>query len=61
VTLEKEDSGCLNRLYRNGGDFAFVDVTLEARVQGAGYGMGIATGDYDCDGLLDVLAVTGLT
>jgi hypothetical protein len=52
--LEKVDASYLNRLYRNDGDFNFVDVTLEAGVQGTGYGMGVAAGDYDNDGFVDL-------
>ena len=48
-----------NRLYRNGGDGKFRDVTARAGVGGRGYGMGCTTGDYDNDGDLDLL-VTGL-
>ena len=44
----------LNRLYRNDGNWQFKDVTLEARVGDAGYGMGVAAGDYDNDGDLDL-------
>ncbi|MEZ5354801.1 MAG: CRTAC1 family protein [Bryobacteraceae bacterium] len=39
-----------NRLYRNLGNGAFADVTEKAGVGGSGYGMGVATGDYDNDG-----------
>ncbi|HXE13898.1 MAG TPA: CRTAC1 family protein [Bryobacteraceae bacterium] len=48
-----------NRLYRNNGDGTFTDVTAKAGVQGDGYGMGVATGDYDNDGRTD-LYVTNL-
>jgi tetratricopeptide (TPR) repeat protein len=48
-----------NRLYRNEGGGRFVDVTQRAGVGGAGYGMGVAVGDYDNDGH-DDLFVTGL-
>ncbi|MFK8029496.1 MAG: CRTAC1 family protein [Gammaproteobacteria bacterium] len=47
-----------NRLYRNDGysidSGQFVDVTEEAGVGHTGYGMGVATGDYDNDGDLDL-------
>lgn len=39
-----------NRLYRNNGDGTFTDVTEKAGLQGIGYGMGVAVGDYDNDG-----------
>lgn len=48
-----------NRLYRNRGDGAFDDVTVGSGTQAAGYGMGVAAGDYDNDGDLD-LYVTNL-
>ena len=32
----------------------FVDVTVEARLDARGYGMGVATGDYDADGDVDL-------
>ena len=48
-----------NRLYRNNGDGTFTDVTEAAGVKGRSYGMGVATGDYDNDGYVDLL-VTNL-
>ena len=46
-------------LYRNNGDGTFTDVTEKAGVGAEGlFGMGIAVGDYDNDGLQD-LFVTG--
>lgn len=48
-----------NMLLRNTGDGAFVDVTAAAGVNGnGGFATGVAVGDYDDDGLLD-LFVTG--
>jgi hypothetical protein len=47
-----------NRLYRQRPDGSFEDVTEHAGLQGTGYGMGAAVGDYDNDGLQD-LYVTG--
>jgi hypothetical protein len=48
-----------NRLFRNelrpSGRLRFADVTQQARVGYAGYGMGIAVGDYDNDGRPDLL------
>lgn len=52
--LEKTDSSFWNRLYRNNGDGTFADVTAKAGVAGAGYGMGVAVGDYDNDGWPDL-------
>ena len=46
-----------DRLFRNvtrDGELAFVDVTASAGICASGYGMGIATGDIDNDGDLDV-------
>ena len=57
-SLEKTDPSYWNRLYRNNGDGSFTDVTEKAGVQGVGYSMGVAAGDYDNDGFVD-LYVTG--
>jgi hypothetical protein len=43
-----------NALYRNNRDGTFTDVTEKAGVAGGGYGMGVAVGDYDGDGLPDL-------
>lgn len=43
-----------NRLYHQKPDGTFEDVTEKARLQGAGYGMGVAVGDYDNDGFEDL-------
>jgi hypothetical protein len=51
---DKSDRKYWNRLYRNNGDGTFTDVTAQAGVQGAGYGMGVAVGDYDNDGFPDL-------
>ena len=48
-----------NRLYRNNGNLTFTDVTERAGLAGAGYGIGVAVGDYDNDGRPD-LFVTGV-
>jgi enediyne biosynthesis protein E4 len=58
-SLEKNDPGYWNRLYRNNGDGTFTDVTEKACVRGVGYSMGVAAGDYDNDGFVD-LYVTGV-
>jgi hypothetical protein len=42
-------------LYRNAGDGTFRDVSAEAGVQFRGWGMGVAWGDYDNDGWLDLV------
>jgi len=56
---DKSDSKYWNRLYRNNGDGTFTDVTERAGLQGNGFGMGVAVGDYDNDGFSD-LYVTGV-
>ena len=51
-----------DRLFRNdldtgpGGEgrLAFTDVTGEAGIASRGYGMGVAAGDYDNDGWIDI-------
>jgi hypothetical protein len=58
-SLEKTSPRYWNRLYRNNGDGTFTDVTEKAGVQGVGYSMGVAAGDYDNDGFVD-LYVTGV-
>lgn len=58
-SLEKTDPSYANRLFRNNGDGTFTDVTEKAGLQGIGYSMGVAAGDYDNDGFVD-LYVTGV-
>lgn len=53
-SLTKETPAFWNRLFRNNHDGTFTDVTEKARVAGAGYGMGVAVGDYDNDGRPDL-------
>jgi len=43
-----------NRLYHQKPDGTFEDVTERAGLQGVGYGMGVAVGDYDNDGYEDL-------
>ena len=56
---EKTGPEYWNRLFHNNGDGTFSDLTSEYGLQGHGYGMGVAVGDYDNDGYPD-LAVTKL-
>lgn len=60
-SLQKESPAYWNRLYRNNHDGTFTDVTERAGLAGAGYGMGVAVGDYDNDGRPDIFLanVTG--
>lgn len=57
-SLKKSDPSFSNRLFRNNGDGTFTDVTEKAGLAGVGYSMGVAAGDYDNDGFVD-LYVTG--
>src|SRR5262249_17437464 len=57
--LQKPDGAWWNRLYRNLGQWRFEDVTEKAGLRGEGYGMGVAAGDFDNDGKVD-LFVTGV-
>ncbi len=43
-----------SRLYRNNGDGTFKDVTLDVGFDVRLYGMGVAVGDYDSDGYVDI-------
>ena len=53
-SLEKTGPSYWNRLFRNNGDGTFTDVTEKAGLQGVGYSMGVAAGDYDNDGFGDL-------
>jgi hypothetical protein len=53
-SLVKTGPKYYNRLFHNNGDGTFTDVTARAGVAGAGYGMGVAVGDYDNDGWPDL-------
>lgn len=57
-SLQKSDASFSNRLFHNNGDGTFSDVTERAGLKGLGYSMGVAAGDYDNDGFVD-LYVTG--
>ncbi len=60
-SLQKETPAYWNRLFHNNRDGTFTDVTEKAGLAGAGYGSGVAIGDYDNDGRPDVFLanVTG--
>jgi hypothetical protein len=51
---EKTGPKYWNRLYHQKSDGTFEDVTEKAGLQGVGYGMGVAIGDYDNDGFEDL-------
>jgi hypothetical protein len=51
---QKTASDYWNRLYHQKRDGSFEDVTEHAGLQGVGYGMGAAVGDYDNDGYEDL-------
>ena len=53
-SLRRDSAEFSNRLFHNNGNLTFTDVTEKAGVGGAGYGMGVAIGDYDNDGRPDI-------
>lgn len=53
-SLSKTGPEYYNRLFRNNGDGTFTDVTKKAGLEGIGYSMGVAAGDYDNDGFVDL-------
>ena len=56
-SLAKTGPDLWNRLYRNNRDGTFSDVTEKAGLQGQGYSMGVAVGDYNNDGHEDLFVV----
>ena len=60
-SLVKRGPQYRNRLYHNNGNLTFTDVTEKSGLDGSGYGIGVAVGDYDNDGRPDlfVTAVNG--
>jgi enediyne biosynthesis protein E4 len=57
-SLVKRGRQFRNRLYRNNGNLTFTDVTEKSGLGGAGYGIGVAVGDYDNDGRPDLFVTT---
>ncbi len=57
-TIVSDTEHC-NVLYRNEGNFRFTDVTQDSGLGDIGFGMGVATGDYDNDGWPDVFVNNG--
>ncbi len=53
-SLDGADAGPRHALFRNDGRGQFVDVTAGSGVAVPGYGMGVAAGDYDADGDVDL-------
>ena len=51
---KKTEPAHWNRLFHQKQDGTFEDVTEKAGLQGTGYGMGVAVGDYDNDGWEDL-------
>ncbi len=52
--LSGDDPGPRHRLFRNDGHARFEDVTAGSGIDVPGYGMGVATGDIDDDGDVDL-------
>ena len=53
-SLRKESPKYWNRLFRNDGGWKFTDITEKAGLQGEGYSNGVAAGDFDNDGHVDL-------
>ncbi len=51
---QKKSEADWNRLFHQKKDGTFEDVTVKAGLQGVGYGMGVAVGDFDNDGFEDL-------
>ena len=54
----KGESGPGNRLYRNEGAGRFKDATAGSGLEGGYWGSGVAAGDYDNDGFVDLYVTT---
>ena len=61
VEPDKSVARFWNRLYLNRGGMRFEDATERYGLQGRGYGMGAAVGDYDNDGDPDLLVTNAAT
>lgn len=65
-TLDASDASVVrppHRLYRNdldakSGRLQFTDITESSGITSVGYGMGVATGDFDNDGLTDIFVTS---
>jgi hypothetical protein len=55
--LDKSEPVYWNRLYHNLGSWKFEDVTEKAGLKGRGFDLGVATGDFDNDGYVDLFVV----
>jgi hypothetical protein len=55
---QKDGPRTWNRLFHQKADGTFEDVTEKAGLQGFGYGMGVAVGDYDNDGFEDLFVTS---
>src|SRR6266566_4649262 len=53
-SLKKDSPKYYNRLFHNNHDGTFTDVTEKVGLAGDGYDMGVAIGDFDNDGWLDL-------
>jgi hypothetical protein len=53
-TLKKDSPKYSNRLFANDGKGQFTDVTAKAGLAGSGFDNGVAIGDFDNDGNLDI-------
>ena len=54
ATMDDPEGGPGSRLYANGGDGTFQDVSAKVGVQVKRWAMGVAVGDYDGDGYDDL-------
>jgi hypothetical protein len=53
-TLQKDSPKYSDRLFENDGHGHFTDVTKKAGLEGSGFDVGVAIGDYDNDGYEDI-------